>query len=116
MNSPFQKFFSVLISVFLFAFQFVYCQKSNLGIFEAQGDIGKVGIPGLVEYDPDNGTYKITGGGTNMWFTGDEFHFVWKKASGDISIAANITWPDTLGNPHKKACLIIRQNLDTNSA
>lgn len=116
MNSLFQKFFSLLILMFLIAIQLIYSQESNLGIFEAQGDIGKVGIPGSVKYDPDNETYTITGGGTNMWFTGDEFHFVWKKASGDISIAANITWPDTLGNPHKKACLIIRQSLDTNSA
>ena len=112
MNNSFLKLFLF----FLLGIQLAYSQESNLGIFQAQGDIGKVGKPGSVEFDPVNGTYKITGGGTNMWFTGDEFHFIWKKASGDISLSANITWPDTMGNPHKKACLIIRQSLDTNSA
>jgi len=117
MNSFIQKFLIFLVLSLLFLIQSNYSQNSNLGIFEAQGDIGEVGIPGSAEYDPGNGTYTITGGGTNMWFTADEFHFVWKKVSAeDISLSANIVWPDTGGNPHRKACLIIRQSLDTNSA
>ncbi len=116
MSNFHQKFFFPLLVIILFQIQSIYSQDSNLGIFEAQSDIGKVGKPGSAKYDADNGLYTITGGGTNMWFTGDEFHFVWKKVSGDISLSANITWPDTGGNPHRKACLIIRQNLDTSSA
>ena len=72
--------------------------------------------PGAASYNSKDNSYTITGGGTNMWFTSDEFHFVWKKASGDISLTADISWPDTGGNEHRKACLIIRQSLDTNSA
>ena len=102
MRNLYQKSFSLLILIFLFLIKSGYSQESNLGIFEAQGDIGKVGKSGSVKFDPEKGTYTVTGGGTNMWFTGDEFHFIWEKVAGDISIAANITWPDTMGNPHKK--------------
>jgi hypothetical protein len=35
--------------------------------------------------------------------------------SGDLSISANVRWPKSGGNPHRKACLIIRQSLDTDS-
>ena len=51
-----------------------------------------------------------------MWAKADSFHFVWKKASGDISIAADVAFPTATGNPHKKAVLMIRQSLDADSA
>jgi TolB protein len=117
MNNYIQKILILLVPLFLSLIQIIYPQNSNLGIFNFQGDIGKVGKRGSAKYDSLNGKYTITGGGTNMWFSADEFHFIWKKVSAeDISLSANITWTDTMGNPHKKACLIIRQSLDTNSA
>ncbi len=60
-------------------------------------------------------TYLISGGGENMWFTNDAFHFVWKKASGDLSFAADIKWIGAGGHEHRKACLLIRQSLDADS-
>src|SRR5660397_114428 len=51
-----------------------------------------------------------------MWFENDELHYVWKKMSGDVSIAANIEWVGEGVDPHRKACLIIRQSLDPGSA
>jgi TolB protein len=87
-----------------------------LGIFEDHGDLGAVGLAGSVECDPAHGTYLVTGGGENMWFGKDAFHFVWKRVSGDVSLAADIRWIGTGGNPHRKACLIIRQSLDADSS
>lgn len=87
----------------------------DLGIFEGSGDIGNVGIPGSVVFDPSDSSYSISGSGTNMWFENDELHYVWKKVSGDISIAADMEWVGEGVDPHRKACLIIRQSLDTNS-
>jgi dipeptidyl aminopeptidase/acylaminoacyl peptidase len=51
-----------------------------------------------------------------MWFTNDAFHFVWKEVSGDMTLAADIAFLGTGGNAHRKACLIIRQSLDADSA
>ena len=50
-----------------------------------------------------------------MWFDSDEFHFVWKKMSGDVTFSSNIEWITEGGDPHKKACLIIRQSLEPNA-
>lgn len=87
----------------------------ELGIFEGTDDIGNVKYAGLVEFDPSENSYTLSGGGTNMWFHSDEFHYTWKKMSGDVSIAADIEWVGEGVDPHRKACLIIRQNLDTSS-
>ena len=89
---------------------------TNLGIFSDQADVGNTAKPGAVSFNPANGEYLITGGGANMWSTNDAFHFVWVKMSGDLSLAANIQFQGTGGNPHRKACLIIRQSLDPDSA
>jgi hypothetical protein len=91
-------------------------QENGLGLFDKNGDIGAVKLPGSVEYDQTKKAYTIAGGGENMWFAADAFHYAWKRVSGDISIAADIQFAGTGGNPHRKACLIIRQSLDPDSA
>jgi TolB protein len=89
---------------------------NQLGIFSDQADIGSVARSGSVNFDPATGEYLIAGGGANMWFTNDAFHFVWVKMSGDLTLAADIKFEGTGGNPHRKACLVIRQTLDPDSA
>jgi hypothetical protein len=95
-------------------------QAGPLGLFEKDGDIGAVKFPGAVEYDAAKKTYTVTGGGENMWATTDAFHYVWKRVSGDLSIAADVQFLSSAGgaggNAHRKACLIIRQGLDPDSA
>ncbi|HVN80624.1 MAG TPA: hypothetical protein VMW38_16625 [Terriglobia bacterium] len=86
-----------------------------MGLFEEHSDVGIVGKPGSVEYDAVKKTYLVAGGGENMWFATDALHYVWKKTSGDVSLAADIHWIGTGGNAHRKACLIIRQTLDPDS-
>src|SRR6266545_3713903 len=91
-------------------------QENKLGLFEKNGDIGAVKLPGSVEYDDAKKSYTIAGGGENMWAATDAFHYVWKRVSGDLSIAADVQFVGAGGNPHRKACLIIRQSLDPDSA
>jgi TolB protein len=88
---------------------------SQLGIFSGQADVGSVLKPGSVDFDPDKGEYLIAGGGENMWFTNDAFHFVWEKMSGDFTLTADIKFIGMGGNPHRKACLLVRQSLDSDS-
>jgi Tol biopolymer transport system component len=87
-----------------------------LGIFESEKDIGNVAKPGSAQFDPAAGVYRISGGGENMWFTNDAFHFVYKQMSGDLSLAATVKFAQPGGIAHKKACLLIRQSLDPDSA
>ena len=90
--------------------------QTAVGQFEAQGDIGHVLHPGNAAYNDTEKSYLIAGSGENMWFASDAFHFVWKKASGNIAISADIGWIGKGGNPHRKSCLLIRQNLDADAA
>jgi hypothetical protein len=96
----------------------VPAQSTNgaVGIFEGHGDVGKVVHAGSVKFDPARQTYALRASGHNMWATDDAFHFVWKRVSGDATIAADIAWENAGGNPHKKAVLIMRQSLDADSA
>ena len=91
-------------------------QSPDLGLFSNHGDIGSVLKPGSAEFDSAKGAYLVGGGGGNMWITNDAFHFVWKQMSGDVALSANIRWIGTDGNAHRKACLILRQTLEPNSA
>ena len=86
------------------------------GAFEGHQDIGHVLHPGSVEFDPAAKTYAIAGSGENMWRDQDAFHFAWTKASGDLSLTADVTFVGTGGDPHRKACLMVRQSLDADSA
>ncbi|MEK7830938.1 MAG: hypothetical protein AAB401_07625 [Acidobacteriota bacterium] len=85
------------------------------GQFEDSRDVGTVKMPGSVEYDAAKKTYTVAGGGENMWATTDAFHYVWRRVSGDLSIAADISILGTGGNAHRKAALVIRQTLDADS-
>jgi len=51
-----------------------------------------------------------------MWFKTDSFHYVWQKVEGDTALAADIAFPATGGNAHRKGVLMIRQTLDQDSA
>jgi TolB protein len=89
--------------------------QTSLGIFEDHADVGSVLHAGSVEYDAAKKTYTIAGSGENMWSTTDAFQFVWKRLSGDVTLAADISFLTTTGNEHKKAVLILRQTLDADS-
>lgn len=87
-----------------------------IGIFESHGDIGTVLHAGSAAYDPERQAYTVSASGENMWFKTDAFHFLWKRAEGDIAISADISFLGAGKNPHRKACLIVRQSLDAGSA
>ena len=87
-----------------------------IGIFESHADIGTVLHAGSATFDAAKQVYTVSGSGENMWFRSDAYHFVWKQVSGDISLSANLAFLGTGKNPHRKACLIVRQSLDADSA
>lgn len=91
-------------------------QTNDLGIFTNQGTVGQTPPGGSAHYDPAKGEYRITGGGANVWGTSDAFYFVWKKASGDVTLTADVQWVGTSSGEHRKAVLMIRQNLEPGSA
>ena len=87
----------------------------STGIFEGSQDVGAVLHPGSVQFDEEIGLYTVAGSGKNMWAREDAFYYVWKKASGDLSLTADIVFPNSGKDPHRKACLVIRQSLSADS-
>jgi hypothetical protein len=86
-----------------------------IGIFSGQSDVGSALVPGSASYDPRTKAYTITSAGYNVWYTRDEFRYLWKKMSGDVSLAADITYPNPDGYGDRKAVLVIRQSLADDS-
>jgi Tol biopolymer transport system component len=113
MTPNFRHFLAIVV-LFMSA-KLSYAASTELGIFSHQRDIGNVARHGSVDFNPATGEYLIAGGGENMWFTNDAFHFVWKKMSGDFTLTADVKFIGTGGNPHRKACLLIRQSLHPDS-
>ena len=86
-----------------------------IGLFDGQSDIGGALVPGDSSYDPGTGRYAIDSAGYNIWYQRDEFRYLWKKVSGDVSLAADIVFPNPGGYGDRKAVLVIRQDLEDDS-
>ncbi|HEY4301434.1 MAG TPA: hypothetical protein VGM73_11195 [Candidatus Didemnitutus sp.] len=86
-----------------------------LGIFDGQSDIGGPLLPGSASFDRASGRYTLNSASYNIWYFRDEFRYAWKKVSGDVSLATDVTFPDTEGYGDRKAVLVIRADLDDNA-
>lgn len=80
-----------------------------IGVFTGQADVGGAVAPGSATFA--GGTYTIHSAGYNVWYTRDEFRFLFSKMSGDVSLAADIAFPNGGFGDHK-ALLVVRQSLD----
>ncbi len=89
--------------------------EKPIGIFDGQSDVGSAVVPGSASFDAASGRYTIHSAGYNIWYTRDEFRFLWKKMSGDVSLSADASFPNPKGYGDRKAVLIIRQNLEDDS-
>ena len=51
-------------------------EAASLGLFEANVDVGAPKLAGSASYDPAKNEYTLSGGGSNMWTTSDQFQFL----------------------------------------
>ncbi len=86
------------------------------GIFEKSIDVGPVLHKGSTTYDAASQTYQLSGAGANVWFTKDEFHFAYKKLSGDFILQCRGKLLGEGADPHRKFGWMVRTSLDTNAA
>jgi TolB protein len=90
-------------------------QSGNLGVFTNSGDVGAPVKKGSTVYDASTGQYRITGSGANIWAKEDQFQYVWKEMSGNFAITATMQFLGQ-GAEHRKAGIMLRQSLDSDSA
>lgn len=88
---------------------------TKIGMFDGQSEIGSALVAGSASYDPALKQYTINSAGYNIWYTRDEFHFLWKKMSGDLSFSADASFPVAQPPHDRKVVLIVRQDLDDGS-
>src|SRR5881396_708214 len=88
--------------------------QTALGIFTTHTDVGRA--TGSARYDPREHTYLIAGSGQNMWDARDDFHFVWKRISGNFVLSTRARFNGAGGDEHRKIGWTIRPSLDPRSA
>ena len=99
--------------------------------FDVTGDLTRNGVTDLalrfqglaaplggVVYNDANGTYKVTGAGTDIWNNSDQFEYVYKTLTGDGSMVARITGYQTNSGDSTwaKGGVMIRQSTYAGSA
>jgi TolB protein len=89
---------------------------NGLGVFEHHADIGKLNHPGSAIYQPKQQHYLIAGAGANMWHDHDDFHFVWKRMSGNFILQAQASFLGDGVDLHRKLGWSARTSLDPGSA
>ena len=87
-----------------------------VGIFNSQTDIGRTQHAGSASYEPQRQQYQIAGSGQNMWNDRDDFHFVWKRMSGNFILSTRARFIGKGVEAHRKIGWTIRPSLETNSA
>jgi Tol biopolymer transport system component len=90
--------------------------QSPVGIFEAQTDVGRARSARPALYEPQLQTYLVAGSGQNMWGDHDDFHFVWKRMTGNFILSTRARFIGAGVEPHRKVGWTIRPSLETNSA
>jgi TolB protein len=91
-----------------------FAQTAKLGAFTNSDDVGGPSRKGSTEFDASNGQYRITGSGANIWAKQDQFQYVWREMSGNFAVTATMQFLGQ-GEPHRKAGIMLRQSLDTDS-
>jgi TolB protein len=86
-----------------------------VGIFQDHTDVGAVRLAGFANYDETKQAYTLGASGTNMWANRDEFHFAWRKVSGDFVLQTLTEFVGQGVDPHRKLGILVRTSLDPHS-
>jgi TolB protein len=108
---------SRVAAAFLVLFGFpLLAHADDIGAFTDQKDIGALLHAGCSLFDLQSRIYTLYASGENMWAAKEAFHFRFTKATGDLSLSADISFLEAGTDKHRKACLMFRQDLDPDSA
>jgi len=90
-------------------------QDFPVGIFQNGRDIGNPKETGSASYRQSDQSYTLKGGGYNIWFERDEFHYLFNKIKGDFIMTANFEFIGKGIELHRKTGWMIRESVDEKS-
>jgi TolB protein len=114
MQFKFSRLKILLVTVSIISGINSFSQKP--GVFEGQNDVGKILHQGSGTYNASAGDYELSGSGTNIWFTHDDFHYVWKKMKGNFILQARGHLIGKGVEQHRKFGWMARTNFDSTSS
>ncbi len=110
-----QLLYLTILSLIIYAPAYAQVPGAKIGSFDSFFDIGSPKITGSASYQEPSQTYHVTGSGRNIWFGQDSFAFLSKKMNGDFILQTQVRFLGLGHEPHRKAGLMIRSSLATNS-
>jgi Tol biopolymer transport system component len=90
-------------------------QNTGIGIFQGNSDIGNPKKAGSAVYNQPEQSYSVKGGGYNIWFERDEFHYLFNKIKGDFILTANFEFTGKGTEAHRKTGWMVRESTDEKS-
>lgn len=105
--------------VFLFSMMMylsVFSQGASTGSFSNSADVGNPLVKGVSSYNAGAQEYIIKGGGYNIWFNRDEFHYLYNSIKGDFILTANFEFIGAGTDAHRKIGWMVRESLDEQAA
>lgn len=87
----------------------------TIGLFRKSSDVGSPKLSGSAQYNKRTKEYTLKGSGYNIWFERDEFHYLFKKLSGDFTLTADFEFVGAGTDPHRKVGWMVRESADDNA-
>jgi hypothetical protein len=89
--------------------------EAGLGDFQDHGDIGAPKIAGSATWNGASQEYVLGAAGVNLWDKRDEFHYAWRRLTGDFILQVRVEFVGQGVDPHRKAGFLVRGSLDDDS-
>jgi len=86
-----------------------------LGDFAHHQDIGAPKLAGSATWNAASQEYRLTAAGVNLWGKRDEFHYAWRRITGDFILQVRVEFVCQGVDPHRKAGFLVRGSLDEDS-
>lgn len=107
---------SLLLVITLLTGSVIMAQNNAVGIFSNHADIGNPKVKGSAVFNTSDQSYTLKGGGYNIWFNRDEFHYAYNKVKGDFILTANVKLLGDGKDPHRKIGWMIRASEQEDAA
>jgi hypothetical protein len=104
-----------LFFLFCFILNSAIAQDKSIGVFQSGADIGNPKNPGAAQYNSADQVYSMKGSGYNIWFSRDEFHYLYNTIKGDFILTANFRFEGKGTDPHRKTGWMLRASTDEKS-